>query len=111
MARTDAIAVVQRLLDDDAVHERLVQGGTAARDAYLRARGLPARKAVEDKTLYAKVREAATGLTEATRQALGQPEPRPPRGRRVVAVLVLGATAAVVVWAARRHDEAQGPPT
>jgi hypothetical protein len=110
MARTDAIAVVQRLLDDDGVHERLVQGGTAARDAYLRARGLPVRKAVEDKTLYAKVREAATGLTEATRQALGQPEPEPSRGRRVLTVLVLGATAGAVAWAARRYDEAQ-PPT
>ena len=105
------MTVVQRLLDDDDVQKRFVQGGTAARDAFLRARQLPARKAVQDKTLYERIRKAAGDLTEATRQALGEPEPEPKRGRAARVVVILAATGAVVAWAARRYDQAQRPPT
>ena len=111
MAKTDTMAVVQRLLDDEDVHKRLVQGGAAARDAYLRARKLPARKAIQDKNVYERIREAAGDLTEASRKVLGQPEPAPKRGRGVRTVLVLAGTGAVVAWAARRYDQAQQPPT
>jgi hypothetical protein len=108
MSQTDVITVVQRLLDDDYVHARLAEAGAGARDAYQRARRLPARKAVQDKTLYDRVRQTAAGATAAARRALGEPEPEPPRGRRARVALVLLATGGVVVWASRQHGDTAG---
>jgi len=64
MANNDASAVLERLLDDEYIHEQLAAAGAGLRDAYRRARRLPPRKAVQDKTVYDRVRQAAGGLKE-----------------------------------------------
>jgi hypothetical protein len=106
MASTAPADVVRRLLEDDTIHEHIAEAGAGVRDAYRRARKLPPTKAVQDKTVYERLRQAAGGATEATRRALGKPKPKPKRaGRRVLALLVLGATGAVVAWAAKRDRQ------
>jgi ferric-dicitrate binding protein FerR (iron transport regulator) len=89
------------------VHEQLGAAGAGLRDAYVRARRLPAREAVQDKTLYDRARQAATGLTEAARRAVGKPEPKPRRRLRGLLALVALAAGAVVFWAAKRRGQPQ----
>ena len=114
MANTETTAVIERLLDDDYIHEQLSVAGTGVRDAYRRVRRLPPQKAIQDKTVYDRVRQTATGLSEATRRALGKPKPEPPRRHRGVLVLIARATGAVVIWAAKKNGgqtaEASEPP-
>src|SRR3954454_7577900 len=107
MASTDTTAVIRRLLEDDYIHEQLADASAGVRGAYRRARRLPPEKAVQDKQLYERLRSAATGITQAGRHALGQPQPEPKRGKKVLAVIVPGATVALVVWAAKRDSEAR----
>jgi hypothetical protein len=109
MASAQTSAVIARLRDDDFLPERIGDAASGIRDAYGRARRLPPEKAVQDKAIYDRVRQAATSGIEATRRLFAEPEP-PPRHRGRIA-LVLLATAAVVVWAARRHDAASAPDT
>jgi hypothetical protein len=113
MANTDPAAVIERLLDDDYIHEQMAVAGAGMRDAYRRVRRLPPQKAIQDKTVYERVRQAATGLSEATRRALGKPQPKPPRRHRGLLVLIVLGTGAVVVWAAKsysRTSEGSEPP-
>jgi len=105
MASTDTTAVIRRLLEDDYIHEQLADASAGVRGAYRRARRLPPEKAVQDKVLYERLRTAAAGITQAGRHAFGKPEPEPERGSKLLALTVLGATVAVVVWAARRDAE------
>ena len=108
MASSQTAAVIERLLDDDYVHEQLATAGAGARGAYRRARRLPPQKAVQDKTVYDRVRQTATGLTEAARRAAGKPKPKPPRRRRGLLLLVLMiAAGAVVLWAAKSRSQTQ----
>jgi hypothetical protein len=107
MANTQTTAVIERLLEDDYVHEQLAAAGDGLRGAYRRARHLPARKAVQDKTLYDRVRQTATGVTEAARRAVGKPKPKPPRRRRSLLLLIALAAGAVVIWAAKTRSAAQ----
>jgi len=107
MASTDPAAVIRRLLEDDYIHEQLAEASAGARGAYRRVRRLPPEQAVADKVLYDRLRTAATGIAAAGRAALGQPEPEPKRGSKLLALTVLGATVATVVWAARRDAEAR----
>jgi hypothetical protein len=100
MANTQATAVIERLLDDDYIHEQLSVAVAGLRDAYRRLRRLPPRKAIHDKAVYDRVRQAATGLSEATRRAMGKPKPKT-RRRRGLLVLIVLATGAVVIWAAK----------
>src|SRR3954466_2292802 len=100
MASTDTTAVIRRLLEDDYIHEQLADASAGVRGAYRRVRRLPPEKAVQDKQLYERLRAAGTGMTEAGRDALGKPEPETKRGSKRLALMVLGATVAVVVWAA-----------
>jgi ferric-dicitrate binding protein FerR (iron transport regulator) len=106
MARTDTTTVIARLLDDDYIHEQMGTAGAGMRDAYRRVRHLPPQKAVQDKTVYEHLRQTATGLSEATRRALGKPKPKPARRRRGLLALVLLTTGAVVMWAAKSHRPA-----
>jgi hypothetical protein len=123
MASTGTTAVIERLLDDDYVHEQIASAGAGLRDAYRRGRRLPPQKAVQDKTIYDRLRQTATGVTEAARRATGKQKPEPPRRRRGPLLLVVLAAGAVVYWAARRQRQtektrqtrvattAQPPPT
>src|SRR4051812_50189813 len=79
MASAQPMAVVERLLGDDYVRDQIGEAAGAVRDAYRRARKLPAGKAVVDQRVYDRVRKAAAGLAGASRRALGQPPPQPPR--------------------------------
>ena len=105
MARTDTTTVIARLLDDDYIHQQMGTAGAGMRDAYRRVRHLPPQKAVQDKTVYEHLRQTATGLSEATRRALGKPKPKPARRRRGLLALVLLTTGAVVMWAAKSHRQ------
>jgi ferric-dicitrate binding protein FerR (iron transport regulator) len=111
MASTQPSAVISRLLDDDFLHERIGDAASGLRDAYQRARNQPPEKAVQDKAIYDRVRQAATSAIEASRRAFGVPEPEPPPRHRGLIALILLATGAVVFWAARRHDAAPGSGT
>src|SRR4051794_41948487 len=97
---TQATHVIERLLDDDYVHEQLAIAGAGLRDVYRRARRLPPQKAVQDPTVYDRVRQTASGLTNAARRVAGKrkPEPEPPRRRRALLVLAVLAAGAGVVW-------------
>jgi hypothetical protein len=108
MASTEATDVLRRLLEDDYIHEQISEASAGVRGVYRRARRLPPEKAVQDKLLYERLRAAVSGVTEAGRHALGKPEPpKPKRGSKLLALTVLGATVAVVVWAAKRDGEAR----
>src|SRR3954470_19596166 len=110
MASTAPADVIRRLLDDDTIHEHMAEAGAGVRDAYRRARRLPPAKAVQDKTVYDRLRQGGGGATAATRGALGKPEPKPKRGgRRVLALLVLGATGAVGFLATKRDQQRAAP--
>jgi hypothetical protein len=117
MPSTQPAAVIERLLDDDYVHEQIAAAGSGLRDAYRRAGRLPPWKAAQDKTVYDRLRRAATGLIEAARRATGKPRTKAPGRRRGLLVLVLLAAGAVVFFATktRRHaqsgDEAPVPGT
>jgi hypothetical protein len=102
MASTEPAVVLRRLLEDDYVHEQLAEASAGVRGAYRRVRRLPPEKAVQDKAVYDRLRQAATGATQAALGALGKPERKPKRRNPLPALVVLGATVAVVVWATKR---------
>ena len=107
MASTQATDVIERLLDDDYVHEQLATAGAGLRDVYRRARRLPPQKVVQDKTIYDRLRQTAGGVTNAARRVAGRrkPAPEPPRRRRGLLVLVVLAAGAVVFWAAKSRNQ------
>jgi hypothetical protein len=106
-----ATRVIERLIDDDYVHEQLVAGVDRLGAAYRRARTLRRQEALQDRKLYDHVRVAAGSLGEATRRALGKPKPEPKRRRRrIPAVLVLVAVGALVrVMHRAQQERAAGP--
>jgi hypothetical protein len=116
MASTTPTAVLERLIDDDYLHEQIAAGGERLRAAYRRGRAIPRRQAVQDRKLYDHVREAVASLTEAARRLAGRPKPEPPkrRGRRV-ATVVIGLVVVAVVRDMHRRQQAAatapGPPT
>jgi hypothetical protein len=97
MASDQATAILERLIDDEYVHEQLVAGGARMRDAYRRARRLPGHKAVQDPTLYDHVRGAVAAVTEAARRVAGKPKSGPKRrwGRLPVLLIALAVAALV----------------
>jgi hypothetical protein len=110
MASTQPTALLERLIDDDYVHEQLVAGGAHLRDAYRRARHLPAEKAVHDPSVYDNLRSAVAASIAAVRRLVGkperEPEPAPHRGRRPLLLLALVVSVAALYFA-RRADQAQ----
>ena len=99
------MAVLERLLDDDYVHEQIGTAAHGLRDTYRRARRLPPEIAVQDKTVYENIRTAASGLTAAIKRVAAKPPPEPPRRSRRPLLLVMGITGAIVILAARRDRE------
>jgi hypothetical protein len=100
-----ATAVIERLLEDDYVHEQLAAGSTRARAAYRRARAIRAQEAVQDKKLYDHVRATTSALSEAARRALGKPEPEPPKRWRRVPVLLVGVGVFALVRTMHRAEQ------
>jgi hypothetical protein len=92
-----ATNTLERLLDDDLVHEQLTIAAGRVRDAVQRARRLPPQDAMQDKKVYDNLRRAVSAGTLAARRLTGRDKPAPKhRARRVVLALAAGATAAAI---------------
>ncbi len=101
-----ATKTLERLLDDDLVHEQLKTTAGRVRDAVQRARKLPPQDAVQDKKVYDNLRRAAAAGTLAARRLAGRDKPAPKhRARRLVLALAAGAAAAAV---ANRYTQPDG---
>jgi hypothetical protein len=104
---TDQIKLaLERLLRDEEVQGHLRTAATRLQEARARATARRPSKAVEDKKLYGKLREAATSLTHAGRSLRAKPEPPKRRGPKLVLVAaVAGGTAlALKKRGGRRSD-------
>jgi hypothetical protein len=103
--RTDQVKrVLGRLLRDEEAQGQLRTAATRLQEAGARANALRPSKAVEDKKVYAKLREALTSLTKAGRSLRSEPEPEPTRrGRKLV---LLAAVAGAVAFAIKRRSDA-----
>jgi hypothetical protein len=103
----------RRLVEDEEVQKQLRLAAVRVREAWSRASGRPASKAVSDKQVYDKVREAATSLSTAARRLRRQPEPPKRTGRKLVAAAAVAGGAA---YAAKRkrsngsHPEYEAQP-
>jgi predicted Zn-ribbon and HTH transcriptional regulator len=87
---------LQRLVEDDYVHEQITDAVSRLHKAYRRAERKKAAQAAEDKKLYAHVRAAAGSLRRAG-LALQRKPPKPKRRGRKLLVLAAVAGSAVVV--------------
>ena len=76
--------VLRRVLEDEEVQGHLRTTATRVDEAWRRASSKRPSRAVEDKKLYAKIREAAIALKDAIRTAVRPPEKPKHRGRKVV---------------------------
>jgi hypothetical protein len=85
------------------VHAHLRTAAIRVREAWARASGRPGAKAVEDKKIYDKVREAATSLTHAGQRLQRKPEPPKHRGRNA-AIVAAGAGGAAYAFKKRREN-------
>jgi hypothetical protein len=100
-----ATAVIERLLEDDDLHEQVSAGSAQLRAAYDRARAMRAQEAAQDKKLYDHLRGAAGALTQAGRRALGKPEPEPPKRWRRLPVLIVGVAVLALVRSMHRTQQ------
>jgi hypothetical protein len=111
---THATAAFWQLVHDDEVQEHLRTAAARGHEAWQRVARLPGSKAVEDKKLYDKVREAATSLARAFK--LLAPEPEPPkrhRGRTLVGLALTAGAVAIVLKTQRTRPSrtAEEPET
>jgi hypothetical protein len=102
MTNIQTTVVIQRLLDDDYIHERITEACAGVRDAYRRARRLPPEKrspARPSTIAFARPQPASP-----TRRAVRSPSPSPSNSAvpRLVVVILL-ATGGIVAWAARNQ--------
>ena len=96
--RTDqAKLALQQLMRDEEVQAHLRTAAIRLREASQRVARRPWSKAVEDKNLYAKIREAATSLARAAKLLGPEPEPPKHRGRKLVLIAAAGGVAVVVI--------------
>ena len=101
---TQATALLDRLVDDDYLHEQLAAGTDRLLAAYRRGRSMRAQEAAprhEDAAEAADVRASAASLVAAGRRLAGQPEPEPPP-RRIVPVLAIGLAVFALVRSMHR---------
>jgi hypothetical protein len=87
----------RRLMEDEDIQKQLRLAAVRAREAWSRASGRPVSKAVSDKKVYDKLREAATSLATAGRRLRKQPEPPKHTGRKILAGAVVAGGAAYAV--------------
>ena len=98
---------LRRLAEDEEVHAHLRTAAVRAREAWVRASRRPGAKAVEDKKIYDKVREAATSLTHAGQKLQRKPEPPKHRARNA-ALVVAGASGAAYAFKKRKQGSTDG---
>jgi hypothetical protein len=101
---------LRRLSEDEEVHAHLRTAAIRVREAWARASKRPGAKAVEDKKIYDKVREAATSLTQAGQKLTRKPEPPKHRARNA-AFVAAGAGGAAYAFKKRRESSAGGAAT
>ena len=109
----------RRLVEDEEVQKHLRVAAVRAREAWNRASRRPASKAMSDKKVYDKVREAAASLATAGRRLRKQPEPPKRTGRKVLVGAALAGGAAYAVKRKRgdaspaeyQSPTATAPPT
>src|SRR3954447_5829459 len=87
----------RRLVEDEGVQKQLRVAAVRVREAWSRASRRPASKAVSDKQVYDKVREAAASLATVGRRRGRQPQPPKRTGRKVVAGAALAGGVAYAV--------------
>jgi hypothetical protein len=97
-------SIVERLLEDDYVHEQLGVAAAQIGSTYRRVRSRSGRDAVTDQKLVDQIREAAVAAQRAARGLFAEPEPEPRRRGRWLAGL---AVLAGVGWVARELDRAE----
>src|SRR5436190_19609003 len=103
MALTDQLAAsgpyLERLLDDDYVHENLIDVAWRGRDVYTRVSQRSAPQAANDQRLHRSLRAGAASMREAILAVQGK-RSRPRRRRRLLVLAMVavagGVTAAVV---------------
>jgi hypothetical protein len=108
MAKTKAnssLPYVQRLLEDEYLHERLREAAVGLRGVYGRAATKKAN-AADDKKLYASLRHAATSIRDA---ALELRKPEPPPKRRLRKLLIIGLAAGGAAMLTRLGRERPQP--
>jgi hypothetical protein len=98
---------LRRLVEDEEVQEQLRNAVIRLREAQGLAVRRPGSKAVQDKKLYDKIREAATSLTEVAGRLRRQPEPPKRRGRKAALVAV---TAGGAAYALKRRGSSSNAP-
>jgi hypothetical protein len=96
-SRKQAKIATRRLLEDEEVQKQLHTAAVRVQEAWKRASGRPASKALSDKKVYEKVREAATSLTVAGKRMGRKPEPPKHTGRKVVAATAVAGGAAYAI--------------
>jgi hypothetical protein len=94
-------AVLERLIEDDYLHEQLSAGADRLLAAYRRGRSMRAHEAAQDEKLFEHVRASAASVVAAGRRLAGKPEPEP-RRRRTVPVLVIGLAVLALVRSMHR---------
>jgi hypothetical protein len=92
-----ATIAVNRLVSDEEVQKQLRMASLKLREAWSRASRRPASKAVEDKKIYDKVRDAAGSLVHAGRLMRKQPEPPKHTGRKIAVGAAVAGGAAFAV--------------
>jgi hypothetical protein len=102
----NARLALRRLAEDEEVQKQLRTAAMSLREAWGRAARRPGSKAVEDKKLYDKVREAATSLSKAGRRLRPPPEPPKRRGRTAALVAASAGGAAYAVKKRRARSTA-----
>jgi hypothetical protein len=92
----NATVYLQRLVEDDYVHEQITEAVSRLHKAYRRAERKKGAKAAEDKKLYAHVRAAAGSIRRALVALQRKPPPKPKRiGRKLLVGAAVGAGAVV----------------
>ena len=97
----------RRLMEDEEVQKQLRVAAVRVREAWSRASGRPASKAMSDKKVYDKVREAATSLATVGSRLGRQPEPPKHTGRKIVIGAALAGGAA---YAVKKKQSRENPP-
>lgn len=109
-SKSDQVKVaITRLAQDEDVQKQIRTAALRLREAWGRASGRPASKAVSDKKIYSKVRDAATSLTAAAKTLRKKPEPPKRTGRKVaVGAAVAGGAAYAVAKKRGGGDDGGG---
>src|SRR5215467_11866921 len=101
----NATVYLQRLVEDDYVHEQITEAVSRLHKAYGRAQRKKAADAAEDKKLYGHVRAAAGSIRRAVLAVQRKPPKPRRRGRKLLVGAVVGAG---VVVAARKLAASSG---